>query len=41
MRDCVKGDMGDFSNEYCTWKFDKVMLRKREGLCFTYGKYMP
>ena len=41
MRDCVKGEMGDFSNEYCTWKFDKVMLCKREGLCFTYGIYLP
>ena len=43
MRDCrynefLQGEMGD---EYCTWLYDKTMLCRKEGLCFTYGIFLP
>ena len=33
--------MGDFGVEYCTWKYDKVMLCRKESVCFTYGILPP
>ena len=41
MRDCIKNEMGDFGVEYCTWKYDKVMLCRKEEICFTYGILPP
>jgi hypothetical protein len=41
MRDCIKNEMGDFGVEYCTWKYDKVMLCRKESVCFTYGILPP